>query len=33
MLENPSKVEKIEEKNKDEEDFLDIPSFVRTQLD
>ena len=33
MLENPPKVEKIEEKNKDEEDFLDIPSFVRTQLD
>lgn len=33
MLENPPKVEKIEEKNKDEEDYLDIPSFVRTQLD
>ena len=33
MLENPPKVEKIKEKNKDEEDYLDIPSFVRTQLD
>jgi cell division protein FtsZ len=33
MLENPPKVEKIEEKNKDEEGYLDIPSFVRTQLD
>jgi cell division protein FtsZ len=33
MLENPPKVEKIEEKNKDEGDYLDIPSFVRTQLD
>ena len=33
MLENPPKVEKIEGKNKDEEDYLDIPSFVRTQLD
>ena len=33
MLENPPKVEKIKEKSKDEEDYLDIPSFVRTQLD
>ena len=33
MLENPPKVEKIKEKNKNEEDYLDIPSFVRTQLD
>ena len=33
MLENPPKVEKIKEKNEDEEDYLDIPSFVRTQLD
>ena len=33
LLENPPKVEKIKEKNKDEEDYLDIPSFVRTQLD
>ena len=33
MLENPPRVEKIEEKNTDEEDYLDIPSFVRTQLD
>ena len=33
MLENPPKVEKVKEKNKDEEDYLDIPSFVRTQLD
>ena len=33
MLENPPKVEKIEEKKKDEEGYLDIPSFVRTQLD
>jgi cell division protein FtsZ len=33
MLENPPKVEKIKEKTKDEEDYLDIPSFVRTQLD
>ena len=33
MLENPPKVEKIKEKNKDEEGYLDIPSFVRTQLD
>ena len=33
MLENPPKVEKIAEKSKDEEDYLDIPSFVRTQLD
>ena len=33
MLENPPKVEKIKEKNKDEDDYLDIPSFVRTQLD
>ena len=33
MLENPPKVEKIKEKSKDEEDYLDIPSFVSTQLD
>ena len=33
MLENPPKVEKIEEEKKNEEDYLDIPSFVRTQLD
>lgn len=33
MLENPPKVEKIKEKSKHEEDYLDIPSFVRTQLD
>ena len=33
MLENPPKVEKTKEKSKDEEDYLDIPSFVRTQLD
>ena len=33
MLENPPKVEKIKGKSKDEEDYLDIPSFVRTQLD
>lgn len=33
MLENPTQVEKIKEKSKDEEDYLDIPSFVRTQLD
>ena len=33
MLENPPKVEKIKEKSKDEEDYLDIPSFVRTQID
>ena len=33
MLENPPKVEKTKEKIKDEEDYLDIPSFVRTQLD
>ena len=33
LLENPPKVEKIKEKSKDEEDYLDIPSFVRTQLD
>jgi len=33
MLENPPKVEKTKEKKKDEEDYLDIPSFVRTQLD
>ena len=33
LLENPPKVEKVKEKNKDEEDYLDIPSFVRTQLD
>ena len=33
MLENPPKVEKIEKNTKDEDDYLDIPSFVRTQLD
>ena len=33
MLENPPKVEKIEKNIKDEDDYLDIPSFVRTQLD
>jgi len=33
MLENPPQVEKIEEQKKSEEDYLDIPSFVRTQLD
>jgi len=33
MLENPPKVEKIEKNSKDEDDYLDIPSFVRTQLD
>ena len=33
MLENPPSVEKVKEKNKDDEDYLDIPSFVRTQLD
>lgn len=33
MLENPPQVKKIEEQKKSEEDYLDIPSFVRTQLD
>ncbi|HIE49581.1 MAG TPA: cell division protein FtsZ [Gammaproteobacteria bacterium] len=33
MLENPPKVEKIEKNTKDEDDYLDIPSFIRTQLD
>ena len=33
MLENPPKVEKFEKNTKDEDDYLDIPSFVRTQLD
>ena len=33
MLENPPKVEKIEKNTKDEDNYLDIPSFVRTQLD
>jgi cell division protein FtsZ len=33
ILEKPPVVEKIEEKKKDADDYLDIPSFVRTQLD
>jgi len=33
MLENPPEVEKIKKNIKDEDDYLDIPSFVRTQLD
>jgi len=36
LLENPPSIEKIAEKKeeeKQEEEFLDIPSFVRTQLD
>ena len=36
LLENPPSVEKVpdkKKKEKQEEEFLDIPSFVRTQLD
>ena len=36
LLENPPSVEKVpdkKKKEKKEEEFLDIPSFVRTQLD
>jgi len=33
ILEKPPVVEKIEEKKKDADEYLDIPSFVRTQLD
>ena len=32
LLENPPSVEKVTKKTEDEE-YLDIPSFVRTQLD
>jgi len=33
LLENPPSIEKVPEKKKKEEELLDIPSFVRTQLD
>ncbi|MBH32776.1 MAG: hypothetical protein CMD90_03900, partial [Gammaproteobacteria bacterium] len=37
LIENPPSIEKVADKNrekkKDQDEFLDIPSFVRTQLD
>jgi len=32
-LENPPSVEKVIKKEENEDEYLDIPSFVRTQLD
>jgi len=33
LLENPPSVENAVKKESSDEDYLDIPSFVRTQLD
>ena len=33
LLENPPSVENTVKKESSDEDYLDIPSFVRTQLD
>ena len=33
LLENPPSVEKVVKKEETEDEYLDIPSFVRTQLD
>ena len=33
LLENPPSVEKVVKKEENEDEYLDIPSFVRTQLD
>ena len=33
LLENPPSVENAVKKESDKEEYLDIPSFVRTQLD
>ena len=33
LLENPPSIEKAVKKDTNEDEYLDIPSFVRTQLD
>ena len=33
LLDNPPSIEKAVKKTSNEDDYLDIPSFVRTQLD